>query len=53
MKYALLDLPTRVDTAVANAARAEAAGLDRYSVAQVERADPIALSVPLASSWRD
>ena len=41
MKYALFDLPIRVETAVDNAARAEAAGLDRYIVAQVERADPI------------
>ena len=48
MKYALLDLPTRVDAAVANAARAEAAGLDRYMVAQVERADPIAVLAVVA-----
>ena len=48
VKYALLDLPTRVDAAVANAARAEAAGLDRYMVAQVERADPIAVLAVVA-----
>ena len=48
MKYALLDLPTRVDAAVANATRAEAAGLDRYMVAQVERADPIAVLAVVA-----
>ncbi len=48
MKYALLDLPTRVDAAVANAGRAEAAGLDRYMVAQVERADPIAVLAVVA-----
>ena len=48
MKYALLDLPTRVDAAVAGAARAEAAGLDRYMVAQVERADPIAVLAVVA-----
>ena len=48
MKYALLDLPTRVDTAAANTARAEAAGLDRYIVAQVERADPIAVLAVVA-----
>ena len=48
MKYALLDLPTRVDAAVASAARAEAAGLDRYMVAQVERADPIAVLAVVA-----
>ena len=48
MKYALLDLPTRVDDAAANAARAEAAGLDRYIVAQVERADPIAVLAVVA-----
>lgn len=48
VKYALLDLPTRVDAAVANAARAEAAGLDRYIVAQVERADPIAVLAVVA-----
>ena len=48
VKYALLDLPTRVDAAVANAARAEAAGMDRYMVAQVERADPIAVLAVVA-----
>ena len=48
VKYALLDLPTRVDAAVASAARAEAAGLDRYMVAQVERADPIAVLAVVA-----
>ena len=48
MKYALLDLPVRVDAAVASAARAEAAGLDRYMVAQVERADPIAVLAVVA-----
>ena len=48
VKYALLDLPTRVDAAVANAGRAEAAGLDRYMVAQVERADPIAVLAVVA-----
>ena len=48
MKYALLDLPVRVDAAVDNAARAEAAGLDRYMVAQVERADPIAVLAVVA-----
>ena len=48
MKYALLDLPTRVDAAVDSAARAEAAGLDRYMVAQVERADPIAVLAVVA-----
>ena len=52
MKYALLDLPIRVDTAVANAARAEAAGLDRYVVAQVERADPIAVLAVVADRVR-
>ena len=52
MKYALLDLPVRVDTAVANAARAEAAGLDRYVVAQVERADPIAVLAVVADRVR-
>ena len=48
VKYALLDLPIRVDAAVANAGRAEAAGLDRYMVAQVERADPIAVLAVVA-----
>ena len=48
VKYALLDLPTLVDAAVANAARAEAAGLDRYIAAQVERADPIAVLAVVA-----
>ena len=48
MKYAFFDLPNRVDTAAANAARAEAAGLDRYIVAQVERADPIAVLAVVA-----
>ena len=48
MKYALLDLPTRVDAAVRNAARADAAGLDCYMVAQVERADPIAVLAVVA-----
>ena len=43
-----MDLPTRVDAAVANAARAEAAGLDRFIVAQVERADPIAVLAVVA-----
>ena len=43
VRYAFFDLPTRVDAAVVNAARAEAAGLDCYMVAQVERADPIAV----------
>jgi len=48
VEYALLDLPIRVDAAVANAGRAEAAGLDRYMVAQVERADPIAVLAVVA-----
>ena len=48
MKYAFFDLPNRVDAAAANAARAEAAGLDRYIVAQVERADPIAVLAVVA-----
>ena len=48
VKYAFFDLPNRVDTAAANAARAEAAGLDRYIVAQVERADPIAVLAVVA-----
>ena len=48
VKYAFVDLPTRVDAAVANAARAEAAGLDRYLVPQVERADPIAVLAVVA-----
>ena len=48
VKYAFVDLPTRVEAAVANAARAEAAGLDRYMVPQVERADPIAVLAVVA-----
>ena len=48
VKYAFVDLVTRVDVAVANAARAEAAGLDRYMVPQVERADPIAVLAVVA-----
>ncbi len=48
MRYAFVDLPTRVDAAVANAGRAEAAGLDRYMVPQVERADPIAVLAVVA-----
>ena len=48
VKYALVDLPTRVEAAVANAARAEAAGLDRFMVPQVERADPIAVLAVVA-----
>lgn len=48
VKYAFVDLPTRVEAAVANAARAEAAGLDRYMAPQVERADPIAVLAVVA-----
>ncbi len=48
VRYALLDLPTRVDAAVGASARAEAAGLDRYIVVQVERADPIAVLAVVA-----
>ena len=48
VKYAFVDLPTRVEAAVANAARAEAAGLDRFMVPQVERADPIAVLAVVA-----
>lgn len=42
MQYSVLDMPSRVDDAVDHAGRAEAAGLHRHWVAQVERADPVA-----------
>ncbi len=46
MKYALLDLPTRVDAAVGNAARAEAAGLDRYAAASADEIAVILQGTP-------
>lgn len=41
MTYSLFEMPRRVEQAVEHAARAEAAGLHRYWVAQVETADPM------------
>ncbi|MYI15013.1 MAG: LLM class flavin-dependent oxidoreductase, partial [Acidimicrobiaceae bacterium] len=46
--YSLMDMPTSVADAVRNAARAEAAGLHRYMVAQVERADCVAVLAVVA-----
>ena len=46
--YSLLDMPRSVADAVHNAARAEAAGLHRYMVAQVERADCVAVLAVVA-----
>ena len=46
--YSLMDMPRSVADAVHNAARAEAAGLHRYMVAQVERADCVAVLAVVA-----
>ena len=46
--YSLMDMPRSVAEAVHNAARAEAAGLHRYMVAQVERADCVAVLAVVA-----
>ncbi len=46
--YSLVDMPRFAADGVRNAARAEAAGLHRYMVAQVERADCVAVLAVVA-----